>query len=152
MTERVSIGRSYREGSTVGLERCPRDSGTGCFGRCSMWRGWKEPGGNIRNMAPERRTEPVVPVRLRQVPPVIAAGYAVPVEVRFREGRIKGSGNTALRVRLLEERRDGSFFMHTGTQVNFVGRSRRMPDAGQEKRFPLPGRRILLRTCVKNRN
>ena len=38
-------------------------------------RGWEEPGGNIRNMAPERRTEPVVPVRLRQVPPVIAAGY-----------------------------------------------------------------------------
>lgn len=83
-----------------------------------MRRGWKEPGGNIRNMAPERRTEPVVPVRLRQVPPVIAAGYAVPVEVRFREGRIKGSGNTAFRVRLLEERRDGSFFMHSPMQKN----------------------------------
>ena len=117
------------------LERCPRDSGTGCFGRCSMWRGWKEPGGNIRNMAPERRTEPVVPVRLRQVPPVIAAGYAVPVEVRFREGRIKGSGNTAFRVRLLEERRDGSFFMHTPCRRS-VPLKRRMGRAEQGKDSP----------------
>ena len=48
-----------------------------------MQQGWEEPGGNILNMASEQRTEPVVMVRLRQVPPVIAAGYAVPVEVCF---------------------------------------------------------------------
>ncbi|HCT93149.1 MAG TPA: hypothetical protein DF613_17445 [Lachnospiraceae bacterium] len=47
------------------------------------------------NMASEGRTEQET-VRLRQVPPVIAAGYIVPGEAVRREAAAKRSGNTEI--------------------------------------------------------
>lgn len=47
------------------------------------------------NMASEGRTEQET-VRLRQVPPVIAAGYIVPGEAARREAAAKRSGNTEI--------------------------------------------------------
>lgn len=73
MTKRVDIGKPYREDSTAYNREYP--AFTGRDGYKELWQGWEESGRTILNMASEQRTEPASPVRLRQVPPVIAAGY-----------------------------------------------------------------------------
>ena len=74
-----------------------------------MWQGWEESGETVRNMASEQRTEPAKPARLRQGPPVIAAGYEVPAEVCSVRGREREVVTRLWIVRLLEVERGGLF-------------------------------------------